>query len=574
MTQIIPAAPKETGRECRFAVYVQPPEYGMQDMHFIKEVIHYDDGTTTPNTEIRWDFERPFWTTKKGFQNHKQKKEWELIDNLIANKSTQSKLVDNAARQLGMPYFKGNLRRLAVSPYLYGADVLSTVVIKKEYLDAYPHILATKYNAAIFDTEADVVNGTNQITIATVTYREVCYTVVQADYLAGLTDVQARVDALMDKYLGHIVKKRNLTCELLVVQSEFDVVAACLAKLHQLKPDFMAIWNMDYDIPKIIDACARRNIDPKTIFSDPSVPEAYQKFNYIQGPDKKVTASGLVTPIKPAARWHTVECPSSFYVIDAMCVFKHNRTGQPEKQSYSLDFILHDVLGERKLKFEETSQYTGLKWHQVMQTSYRLEYIIYNRWDCLSMEELDENTKDLAVTLPMFCGFSDFMNYKSQPRRAVDNLHYFLLEQKNMVIGTTSGEIGDDPMDKMTVGLDGWIITLPAHMVADNGLKCIEEYPDLATNIRPHVGDLDVAAAYPNNECVMNISKETTVKELCKIEGIELHTQKMQGINLAGGHTNAIEFCTEMFSFPSLITLQEHFTAKHSEPSEEILLTV
>ena len=40
-----------------------------------------------------------------------------------------------------------------------------------------------------------------------------------------------------------------------------------------------------------------------------------------------------------------------------------------------------------------------------------------------------------------------------------------------------------------TLDLTGWVITLPAHLVADNGLKCIEENPELRTNIRGHVGD-------------------------------------------------------------------------------------
>ena len=31
---------------------------------------------------------------------------------------------------------------------------------------------------------------------------------------------------------------------------------------------------------------------------------------------------------------------------------------------------------------------------------------------------------------------------------------------------------------------------LPAHLVADNGLSIIDEYPELTSNIRLHVGDL------------------------------------------------------------------------------------
>lgn len=32
-------------------------------------------------------------------------------------------------------------------------------------------------------------------------------------------------------------------------------------------------------------------------------------------------------------------------------------------------------------------------------------------------------------------------------------------------------------------------VMLPAHLVADNGLKIIKEYPELTGNLRLHVGD-------------------------------------------------------------------------------------
>jgi hypothetical protein len=123
----------------------------------------------------------------------------------------------------------------------------------------------------------------------------------------------------MQKYLGEYVSSRNIKSELIVVDSEIDVVRLTMAKAHELQPDLLAIWNLDFDIgTKIIEACNRAQVDPKDIFSDPSVPAAYRFFKYKQGKKQKVTASGVVTPIIPAAQWHTVFCPSSFYCIDAM----------------------------------------------------------------------------------------------------------------------------------------------------------------------------------------------------------------------------------------------------------------
>lgn len=456
MTQMITQAePTVVGKECRFAVYMPPPEHGMPDYHLVKENLHMSDGTVKPNTIMVKDFKRPFWHVKKGFQNHKQKKEWEKIERLIEGSSTQSKLVDSCAKALGKGYFNGNLRKLSSDPYLYGADILSTAVIKRTYQDKYKETPITPFSVAVFDTETDVVNGTKQVIMASLTMKNICFTVVVREFLKGIANPHERVEAAMNKYLGEYVKKRGIKPELVIVNTELDVIAACMNKAHELKPDFLAIWNIAFDIEKIIEACDRRQVNPADIFSDPSVPKEYRYFKYAKGPTQKVTASGLVTPIKPAAQWHTVYCPASFYIIDAMCAFKHIRIGQPEKQSYSLDFILNDQLGVRKLKFEEAKDFSGLKWHQFMQTTHKIEYIIYNRFDCISMEELDEKTLDLSASLPSMSGCSDFVNFKSQPRRAADNLHYYCLS-KGRVIGTTSGEMADE-MDDDTVGLDGWI---------------------------------------------------------------------------------------------------------------------
>lgn len=78
-----------------------------------------------------------------------------------------------------------------------------------------------------------------------------------------------------------------------------------------------------------------------------------------------------------------------------------------------------------------------------------------------------------------------------------------------------------------------------------------------------------MSAAYPTNECVFNISRETTAREICYIEGIPEQVQRAQGINLSGGHTNAVEFVTNIFGAPTfdkmLHAYQQHKLTKQGE---------
>mgnify|MGYP000393743039 CR=1 FL=1 len=544
-------------RECRHVTYCPPKDSGRGDLHVVKEMLHLKDGRVVPNLRKISNYQRPFWITKKGYQNHNDKKESEEITRLQEFRCTQTDLVRRITMALDRPGMQGGLRQVCRSPYVYGADILAAALIKQGYMDKWPET-NTPYSVSYGDTETDVVHGTEEILMATLSWKERVYTVVQASFVKGFSNVVPRLQDMAQRLMGDVIKERNLQWEFVIANDEADVVMKFFEKAHEWGPDFLAIWNIDFDIPRMIKALTKVGIDPAQVLCDPSIPPEFRYYEYKQGPSQKVTAEGKVTPIKPAARWHTLNAPAKFYVIDGMCAYKQVRTGQPEQPSYGLDAILTaEKVGINKLDIEEAKEYEGLKWHQVMQTQHQLEYIIYNGGDCICGEKLDEKINDLSVALPMLAGCSVFDNVKSQPRRTVDMLHTFM-QKHGHVIGTTSNEMSGE-MDELTVDLKGWIVMLPAHQVADNGICVIEEIPDLRSNIRRDVGDLDVSASYPNGGEVFNISKHTTSKEIIDIIGVTEYQRRMQGVNLSGGHTNAVEICTNVLGLPALPDLLHRF---------------
>jgi hypothetical protein len=552
-------------KECKFAIHIPTNHPDKPDIHLIKEVIHYPDGTTKPSLRFIKDYQRPFYLTKPGYRNHKDKKEFEDLDKLQCFTSTQSQLRYNLAKALNKNWSKESLKELSASPYVYGTDISSTTFIKRQYELENPDTKSA-YSVATFDVETDVVNGTNQIIMASTVFENQIVIGICNHFVAGLADPILQINQKIKQYLADYVAKLNLEVTIHLVDQPYDAVLACFNYIHKWMPDFLAIWNMDFDIPKILDACDQAGVSPKHLFSDPSVPKPYRYFKYNQGKKKKVTASGKVMPIPPSSQWHVVECPSSFFVIDAMCVYRILRLAKPEEPSYSLDAILNKELKISKLKFKEADQHKGLKWHQFMQTSYKLEYVVYNIFDSLSMIELDNKTLDLKFTLPTFAGVSDFANFKSQPKKISDALYFFLLERNKVLaaVGRLKDaipedvELADDHIDNekeddsdlSTLGLKGWIVTLPAMLIADNGLRCITEDDDMVTNIRAYTFDNDTVSAYPSCILACNISKETTSREIISINGIEEEVFKMQNINCLSGKTNSLEYCVNMFNFP------------------------
>jgi hypothetical protein len=161
--------------------------------------------------------------------------------------------------------------------------------------------------------------------------------------------------------------------------------------------------------------------------------------------------------------------------------------------------------------------------------------------------------------LSQFSDTSDFEDFKSQPRRKCDELHWFFLEH-GFVIGTTNSNLSGD-MEKRILGRDDWIITLANALVEKYGLKVIQENPELITTIFAHVGDLDVSASYPTGECAFNMSRRTTVRELCSIFGIDEEEFRMQNMGLSAGHVNSLEYCMSMLKFPEAPSLLEMFEA-------------
>lgn len=549
-----------TARECKFAVHVPSRNIQQQpDVHIVKERLHLEDGTTKPNLRIIRNYKRSYYITKPAYRNHEQKKETEALERVLEYKVTQSELRSSIAKALNKPWCKDSLKQLSASPYLYGSDMSSTSLIKYEYQKKYPNAISA-YSVCTFDIETDVINGTELIIMATITFEDKCFTAVLDTFVEGFCNVGDLLRIKAKEYIQPYLDKHKMVPEIYIAKGHVDLIRSVFTKLHTWKPDFLAIWNMNFDIPQVLKALAHYGIDPKDILCDPSIVPEYRICRYKQGANKKITASGRVIPVSPASQWHTLFLTASFYVIDAMCSYKQIRLAEQEEPSYSLDAILNKRLGIRKLKFKEADEYHGIKWHQFMQTRYKLEYIIYNIFDSLSMLELDSITKDLTLTLPSYANITDFSEFKSQPRKIADRLHHFCLD-RGKVLGTVpprskpeeidedAQEEEDDGEEDVTLNLKSWISTLPSHMVMP-GLCLIEEDPTIATNIRTHTFDSDAVGAYPTCISIANVSKSTTKREIIRIGDIDESVFRLQNINFMFGRVNALEYNVEMFSMP------------------------
>lgn len=544
------------GYECKHITYVQAQDGSQDDLLAVKERVHLKDGRAIPNMRFIENFKRDFWVTKEAHRNHDDKLEWEDLHRLQKFSSTQAKLPDAVARALGRPGLKGSMPMLARNQYLYGTDVTTPVLVKRRYMDQWPDC-QSENSVAVLDIETDVLEGTEEPISVSLTFNDRAYLTVTRKFLGSIIDPERKIQDAFIKYLGEFVKARGIKLDIAIVENPGEAVAKVIEVAHRWMPDFIAIWNMNFDLPKMIRALDTYGYNADQLFSHPTIPPKYQYMKYKEGPSSKLTASGKYMTLHPADRWHTMFCPASFYFIDAMCVYKRVRIAKGMEASYGLDYILGKDLDLGKLRFEEADQYSGLEWHQFMQRNYKIEYLIYNLFDCIGVELLDEKNKDLSRTVSTLIEHSEYTRFPSQPRRTCDDLHFYLLEQ-NKVIASTSDTM-EDELDEFIFSMKDWICTLPTHLVDNNGVAMTKELPNLKSKYRLHVLDLDVSAAYPHGEIIMNISKETTYRELCKVKGVSERKLRKACLNQTAARVNAVEICQDILKAPTFDELYEEF---------------
>lgn len=553
------------GIECKNVVYAQSSDNPNDDLLLVKEVIHTKDGQHLPRLRQIKNYQRPFYVTKQAWRNHKDKKEAERIEKLQRFQCNQAQLAIKIQLALGerMANPRKKLKDVCSSPYVYGADILPTTYLKSKYRDKWKD-LASRNKVCVLDTERDVVFGTNETIIVTMTMGDKKFIGIVKWWADRIANMDGEINSKFKSLLSQITvaskkdkdvqepydvpAKRGDKLIIYTGERPGDIVAEALRLSHKWMPDFMAIWNMDYDIPHIIAALESAGYDPKAEFSDPSVEPEFQRFWYKQDKLIKETNSKSISK-HPADLWHVVYTTAGYYIIDAMCLFKKIRVASGNEPDYTLDGVLGRHVGTQKLRIPEADQYGGLKWHQVMQKDFPVEYCVYALFDCISVEMLDERTNDIGLTISVLMESSGYDYLPSLPRRVVDVLHN-VWEKRGWIPGCVGADI-TSTLDEDVVGLDGWICTLNSYCVVKNGLFCISEVPELQTMFRVQTNDADILQAYPTGGVISNGSKATTAIEVIDIEGVDDLTRRRQGINLTGGATNAVEIAVELAGCPS-----------------------
>lgn len=556
-------------KACLWAMHLPSLNRDGTDLHLVKERIKDADGSERSNLKLIHNYKRPFWVTKEAARDHKQKRLLEHKENLDRYECTQASLARNAYRAIHgyIPKKVPYITEVARNPYVYGLDVTGAVLLKESYKRDFPDYMP-RASVAMLDFETDVLGPTahlkdnkKKVPISgAVTYKDRWIITASKSFLATLPAPADALNALADRYLEKWKIERNVKeVELIICENDFEVVKGCIDFLHETKPDFCAIWNMAFDINVMIGTCERYGVNPGKLFADPSIPPEFHHFHFREDLTVKRKANGDTMVKAYYDLWHTITCGASFYFIDAMCFYRLNRVMKGKKNSYALDAILDDELNMNKLRFEYAAEgLQKLDWHIEMQKNWKAEYMLYNVFDGLSMELLDEKTNDIGIALPSYVGSSELKSTNSNPKRLADNGFFFAMESRNMILMSTSDQMKTE-MDEKLLGLDNWIITLPSELVKNTGRSIVYGVSNHDSRLSYHCGDIDVASSYPTTGTVCNVSYSTTRAEVYGIEGLNHMQVRSVAVNFTAAQTNCIELGRTLSELPSLDEAMEYF---------------
>lgn len=569
------------GIECKNIAYQEAVDKSGNDMILIKHATHTKDGRVIDGISWIENFQREIYTTKEIYRNHNDKKDYEERSKLDMWKTNDANMSVMVQRALGRQFPNPKLQKRIVcdSPYIYNCDVTATTIIRNTFEEKYgDKIVKSPDKVAVLDIETDVVFGTNEPIMCTITMGDKKITAIADWWAKRIPDCEETIKTKYKEYLNYIdirdqntgkmvahnlLEERGEEMTILYEENIALGIKAAMLEVHKWMPDFVAIWNINFDLPKINAILKKHGVPLEDVWCDPDCPPKYRRVWYKEAKSIRETASKTISQ-HPADLWHVLYTMAGFYVIDAMAVFKKIRVANGNEPDYNLDGVLHRHLGIGKLRFNQVKAPEGdILWHIEMQRDWPAEYVVYNIFDCVSVELLDEVTNDLRSTFRSLAGLTDYARYPSMPTRLVDYLTFFY--KKRGLIAGCVGSGGNNELDEDVIELSGWIVTLPAHMLADDGLKIVKEVPRLVTAFRAQTADDDIAQAYPRGEEIENVSKETTMIEINSIEGVTFIQRRNSGINLTGGRTNAIEICNELFKYPSIHRVADQFARELQE---------
>lgn len=565
------------GRVCKHATYSEHKFDRTKDLTSVKITNVHEDGTRSSELMLIENYKQPVYIVKPKLRKFKQYKDY-IKEGACKKYMVPRRQIGNfVSRTLfGKNDTRATIRDAKTTPYVFNIDQTPPVIIKHAFFKKYGDYQNKElYNVAAYDVETNMNSDENEVIMASVTSGPRIFFAVVRSWFNGLSDkeILKGLKEAEDKHLGDIIREKKATVVYEIVNTPGEVVKRNVEMFHEFDVDYVASWNATYDMEKNEEMLLKEGMDIEAIYNDPSIPREYRSYRLDRGRTHKVKEDGTSSPLEPQEKFPSVRCHARWQWVDFMSVYAIKRFHAGKLESYALQDIAESEKVRGKLYTEEGSQFGegSPQWHRHMQTNHPFIYCMYNIADNFVIEEINDATKDLSLTLPMLLRYSEYFNFVSQPRIISDTLSF--IAKENGYVWGSAPAVRDKSFNEILPGLGGWIALLDSEKMADKGVVLFKGLYDVISRGRRANNDIDVTGAYPHVTVGVNVSNRTTQMEVCRIEGLDDLELREIGVNLASSpQANAVGLSNLLFGFPHFSHMEQVLLDKLKENNELHLL--
>lgn len=499
--------------------------------------------TSVPEPTVDIYFEKP------EFRNHNHNKNYARLENLDRRTVKYNNIIPEIANEMG-PSGKQYLNQIYTTrdfsklkdfqlyPYVFGSDVDIRAFNRVKWLQTLDNNTTKHITKGFFDIETDSIElnegfsdpKTCPVDLITLIDKDAMksYTFAlvgqehkprnmqllnkeqrkeeekrirlyrerheqEEDLMNNIKKFKKELDEEFSEHYGHI------DYNFYFYKDERKLLTHVFQLVHQLKLDFIVVWNIAFDIPYIIERLKVLGMNPEDVMCHPDFPVKTCYF-------KKDTKNSI-----PKNMSNYFNCSSYTVWYCQMILYAAIRKSQKELRSNKLTDIAKDEIKDEKLDYSEEGDIKYFSYK-----NYK-KYVMYNIKDVLLQLGIETRTSDLNTlytysyqnVTPYDQVFKQTLKLRNvQYERYLqdglvpgNNINiYNAKKQDNRVLSEDEEENNEDD-----VGFEGALVGNPIL----NDKFGMELYGEPSNSIFNYCIDMDMSAFYPHVIYTNNIDPST-----------------------------------------------------------------
>ena len=270
---------------------------------------------------------------------------------------------------------------------------------------------------------------------------------------------------------------------------ELELIRAFFAVVHEDQPDFGLGWNLGFDVLTLAGRCKHFRKKPSSVMCPPDFPF------------KQIDLRKDTVNTDFSKRKTVMEVTGYTQYVDLLECFASIRATMGKRESYSLDAILLEELGEGKYEYNGTIR-------DALYVDFE-NFLKYSIYDSYRLYQLETKNKDVDLLYTM--GLMTATRFKKVMTKTISirNLAAQVLEKEGYILSNNRNKFNEQTEKQKFRG--AWV-GMPENLERV-GIK-IGNSEIRSDRVYENVIDEDLASLYPSILLAFNIDAETMLGKI------------------------------------------------------------